>query len=195
MYDFLNVLFLPQKGVFRVSPSIKLSSIFCKSTIVTGLLQLGPNAGLRSCYYLGIQATTALAETTAIADFRSLTVFSAIYVVYCIFFSSISLNTELHKLKEKLRHCNDNTCYISQGSTGAPKGVAHSTAGYLVYAGFTQKHVFGYYDNNDVFGCVADIGWITGGYNLLESKSKCCFLYQFCFFKSKVIPMWCMGPW
>ena len=31
-----------------------------------------------------IQATTALAETTAIADFRSLTVFSAIYVVYCI---------------------------------------------------------------------------------------------------------------
>ena len=32
---------------------------------------------------LSIQATTALAETTAIADFRSLTVFSAIYVVYC----------------------------------------------------------------------------------------------------------------
>ena len=83
------------------------------------------------------------------------------------FFSSISLNTELHKLKEKLRHCIGNTCYISQGSTGAPKGVAHSTAGYLVYAGFTQKHVFGYYDNDDVFGCVADIGWITGGYNSL----------------------------
>ena len=33
--------------------------------------------------YVSIQATTALAETTAIADFRSLTVFSAIYVVYC----------------------------------------------------------------------------------------------------------------
>ena len=32
---------------------------------------------------LCIQATTALAETTAIADFRGLTVFSAIYVVYC----------------------------------------------------------------------------------------------------------------
>ena len=68
-----------------------------------------------------------------------------------------------------MRHCIGKTCYISQGSTGAPKGVAHSTAGYLVYAGFTQKHVFGYYDNDDVFGCVADIGWITGGgyYNLL----------------------------
>jgi len=50
----------------------------------------------------------------------------------------------------------------TSGSTGAPKGVAHSTAGYLVYAGFTQKHVFGYYDENDIFGCVADIGWITG---------------------------------
>ena len=30
------------------------------------------------------------------------------------------------------------------------------------YAAFTQKHVFNYYDSNDVFGCVADIGWITG---------------------------------
>ena len=50
----------------------------------------------------------------------------------------------------------------TSGSTGAPKGLAHSTAGYLLYAAFTQKHVFGYYDNTDVFGCVADIGWITG---------------------------------
>jgi acetyl-CoA synthetase len=50
----------------------------------------------------------------------------------------------------------------TSGSTGTPKGIAHSTAGYLLYASFTHKHVFGYYDNNDVFGCVADIGWITG---------------------------------
>jgi len=50
----------------------------------------------------------------------------------------------------------------TSGSTGAPKGVGHSTAGYLLYAAFTQKHVFGYEDNSDVFGCVADIGWITG---------------------------------
>ena len=41
-------------------------------------------------------------------------------------------------------------------------GLAHSTAGYLTYAGFTQKQAFSYFDNNDVFGCVADIGWITG---------------------------------
>ena len=50
----------------------------------------------------------------------------------------------------------------TSGSTGSPKGVAHSTAGYLLYAAFTHRHVFGYHDNNDVFGCVADIGWITG---------------------------------
>ena len=46
----------------------------------------------------------------------------------------------------------------TSGSTGTPKGVAHSTAGYLLYAAFTQKYVFGYEDNSDVFGCVADIG-------------------------------------
>ena len=39
-----------------------------------------------------IQATTALAETTAIADFRSLTVFSAIYVVYCTEFKTIDFS-------------------------------------------------------------------------------------------------------
>lgn len=50
----------------------------------------------------------------------------------------------------------------TSGSTGTPKGIAHSTAGYLLYTGFTHKHVFGYYDTNDIFGCVADIGWITG---------------------------------
>jgi len=50
----------------------------------------------------------------------------------------------------------------TSGSTGKPKGLSHSTAGYLTYAGFTQKQAFSYFDNNDVFGCVADIGWITG---------------------------------
>ena len=45
---------------------------------------------------------------------------------------------------------------------GKPKGLAHSTAGYLTYAGFTQKQAFSYFDTNDIFGCVADIGWITG---------------------------------
>ncbi|XP_022332508.2 acetyl-coenzyme A synthetase 2-like, mitochondrial isoform X1 [Crassostrea virginica] len=49
----------------------------------------------------------------------------------------------------------------TSGSTGKPKGIAHSTAGYLLYALMTQKHVFDY-KVGERFGCVADIGWITG---------------------------------
>lgn len=49
----------------------------------------------------------------------------------------------------------------TSGSTGKPKGIAHSTAGYLLYAMMTQKHVFDY-KVGERFGCVADIGWITG---------------------------------
>uniref|UniRef100_A0A8C3RK57 Acetyl-coenzyme A synthetase n=1 Tax=Chelydra serpentina TaxID=8475 RepID=A0A8C3RK57_CHESE len=49
----------------------------------------------------------------------------------------------------------------TSGSTGKPKGLVHSQAGYLLYAAITHKYVFDYHDG-DVFGCMADIGWITG---------------------------------
>lgn len=49
----------------------------------------------------------------------------------------------------------------TSGSTGNPKGVAHSQAGYLLYASLTHKLVFDC-NEGDIFGCVADIGWITG---------------------------------
>ncbi len=49
----------------------------------------------------------------------------------------------------------------TSGSTGKPKGLAHTTAGYLLYAALTHKYVFDY-QPNDVFACVADIGWVTG---------------------------------
>ncbi|XP_076441551.1 acetyl-coenzyme A synthetase 2-like, mitochondrial isoform X2 [Babylonia areolata] len=49
----------------------------------------------------------------------------------------------------------------TSGSTGKPKGIAHSVAGYLLYAATTFKHVFDY-QQGERFGCVADIGWITG---------------------------------
>uniref|UniRef100_A0A8C6S7Q6 Propionate--CoA ligase n=1 Tax=Neogobius melanostomus TaxID=47308 RepID=A0A8C6S7Q6_9GOBI len=49
----------------------------------------------------------------------------------------------------------------TSGSTGKPKGLVHTQAGYLLYASLTHKYVFDYHDG-DVFGCVADIGWITG---------------------------------
>ncbi len=49
----------------------------------------------------------------------------------------------------------------TSGSTGTPKGVLHTTGGYLVYAALTHEVVFDYQDN-DVYWCTADFGWITG---------------------------------
>ncbi|XP_025027595.1 acetyl-coenzyme A synthetase 2-like, mitochondrial isoform X2 [Python bivittatus] len=49
----------------------------------------------------------------------------------------------------------------TSGSTGKPKGIVHTQAGYLLYAALTHKHVFDL-KQDDIFGCVADIGWITG---------------------------------
>merc|ERR1719223_1596618 len=49
----------------------------------------------------------------------------------------------------------------TSGSTGKPKGLIHTQAGYLLYAAMTQQLVFDY-DSNDIFGCLADVGWITG---------------------------------
>lgn len=49
----------------------------------------------------------------------------------------------------------------TSGSTGKPKGIVHTQAGYLLYAAITNQFVFDVRDN-DIFGCVADIGWITG---------------------------------
>ena len=49
----------------------------------------------------------------------------------------------------------------TSGSTGKPKGMVHTTAGYMVYTAYTFKNVFNYEENN-VYWCTADIGWITG---------------------------------
>ncbi len=49
----------------------------------------------------------------------------------------------------------------TSGSTGKPKGILHTTAGYMVYAGYTFKNVFNY-QNGEVFFCTADVGWVTG---------------------------------
>jgi len=49
----------------------------------------------------------------------------------------------------------------TSGSTGKPKGMLHTTAGYMVYTAYTFKNVFNY-EENDVYWCTADIGWITG---------------------------------
>jgi acetyl-CoA synthetase len=49
----------------------------------------------------------------------------------------------------------------TSGSTGQPKGVVHSTGGYLVYAALTHEMTFDYHDG-DVYWCTADVGWVTG---------------------------------
>ena len=49
----------------------------------------------------------------------------------------------------------------TSGSTGKPKGMVHTTAGYMVNTAYTFKNVF-QYEEDDVYWCTADIGWITG---------------------------------
>lgn len=50
----------------------------------------------------------------------------------------------------------------TSGSTGMPKGLMHTTAGYMVYAQYSFENVFQMNDPSDVFWCTADIGWVTG---------------------------------
>ncbi|MCE2517173.1 MAG: acetate--CoA ligase [Alphaproteobacteria bacterium] len=49
----------------------------------------------------------------------------------------------------------------TSGSTGQPKGVLHTTGGYMVYASMTHQYVFDYQDG-DIYWCTADVGWVTG---------------------------------
>ncbi|XP_040905400.1 acetyl-coenzyme A synthetase 2-like, mitochondrial isoform X3 [Toxotes jaculatrix] len=81
---------------------------------------------------------------------------------------------ELDVPLEKVMSCQSSVCpaepldsedvlflLYTSGSTGKPKGIVHTQAGYLLYASLTHQYVFDYRDG-DVFGCVADVGWITG---------------------------------
>jgi acetyl-CoA synthetase len=49
----------------------------------------------------------------------------------------------------------------TSGSTGSPKGVLHTSGGYLVYASMTHQYVFDYKDG-EIYWCTADVGWVTG---------------------------------
>ncbi|HAV44654.1 MAG TPA: acetyl-coenzyme A synthetase, partial [Halomonas sp.] len=49
----------------------------------------------------------------------------------------------------------------TSGSTGAPKGLKHTTGGYLTYAAMTHQYVFDYQEG-EIYWCTADVGWVTG---------------------------------
>jgi acetyl-CoA synthetase len=50
----------------------------------------------------------------------------------------------------------------TSGTTGKPKGIMHTTGGYLTHVAFTHKYVFDLHPDSDVYWCTADVGWITG---------------------------------
>ncbi len=50
----------------------------------------------------------------------------------------------------------------TSGTTGKPKGIMHTTGGYLTQVSFTHQYVFDLHPDTDVFWCAADIGWVTG---------------------------------
>ena len=50
----------------------------------------------------------------------------------------------------------------TSGTTGKPKGIMHTTGGYLTQVAFTHRYVFDLHPDDDVYWCAADIGWVTG---------------------------------
>ena len=50
----------------------------------------------------------------------------------------------------------------TSGTTGKPKGILHTSGGYLTQTAFTHKNVFDLHPETDVYWCTADVGWITG---------------------------------
>ncbi|MCU1388385.1 MAG: acsA, partial [Ilumatobacteraceae bacterium] len=50
----------------------------------------------------------------------------------------------------------------TSGTTGKPKGIMHTSGGYLTHVAFTHKYVFDLHADTDIYWCTADVGWVTG---------------------------------
>ncbi|MGH9135351.1 MAG: acetate--CoA ligase [Ilumatobacteraceae bacterium] len=50
----------------------------------------------------------------------------------------------------------------TSGTTGKPKGIMHTSGGYLAHVAYTHKYVFDLHPDTDIFWCTADVGWVTG---------------------------------
>ena len=70
-------------------------------------------------------------------------------------------NTDMYCAAEEMDAEDQLFILYTSGSTGKPKGVVHTTAGYMVFAAYSFANVF-QYEENDVYWCTADIGWVTG---------------------------------
>ena len=72
------------------------------------------------------------------------------------------INKQSHDCTPEIMDAEDMLFILyTSGSTGKPKGVVHTCGGYMVYTSYSFENVF-QYEENDVFWCTADIGWITG---------------------------------
>lgn len=78
-----------------------------------------------------------------------------------LWYDELLASAEKYAEPEQLEGTDPAFILYTSGTTGKPKGTTHSTGGYMTYAYHTQKAVFDVNDD-DVFWCTADIGWITG---------------------------------
>ena len=67
----------------------------------------------------------------------------------------------------------------SSGSTAKPKGILHTTGGYLTGVAATHRDVFDLQPDSDVFWCTADVGWVTGTYIVYGPLANGCTSVMF----------------